>query len=358
VWWLASLAVAADGVPADAVVLDVGVHLDAGGLDGIATDGAAGQCTVSTARIVCPATSTVTFRWGRDDGYVLLDLAGQPVALDPGERAVALVLTPAQRAELDALVLGATSGDDPTARAAAVDGLHVWTWRSGTGPLQPTAPVPFGPGWLADRARDSAWQVRNAVIPLARDFRDDERKDEVASVLLGLSEDRNIRVRKAALAGLRGAVKDGMIPAMEAWNRCIDAAREHGSAGKAAATTLARLHPSLRDEPVDAALAVARTLDANPDTAWKVWSAWRVEVPFRSDWATKLITSTPGIDKKLVIHWSETSPDELAAIIRAWEPMEPHSDRFGVLRGYLVGVQAPAVRAALGLTDPPKDERR
>jgi hypothetical protein len=311
----------------DTVTLRVGVHRDAGGIVGVAADGAAGQCAVNAASLSCPALGPVTFRWGPSDGY---ELVGDAV-LEPGQTGTAFVLRPEDAATLDRLRSDVLA-DDPLVRRAAVEALHEWTWAAGYGPLPSTGPVPVPPGWLLERLDDRDWRVRRALVDVSRDFRDHEREAEVEEVLLALAADRNPKVRRAGLAALGAASREDLVDPIAAWERALAAVEETGGRGRAAAGTLAKLSTVLDAPQVDPVVAVERTLAYHPEQAWRVWGAWRNEVPLRRDWLELLLKTTHGLHRGLLRDWAARDPAGLQAVVQAWEPTEPHSDRWRVIQ--------------------------
>lgn len=340
------VALAAEPDEIGLVTLEVGVHRDAGGILDVAADGTAGQCVVQAARISCPAHGAVTFRWGRSDGWALV---GDTV-LQPGEVGEAFVLRPEHERLLQGWLDTAANDDDPLARRDAVEALWPWLFHASWGPLPSTAPVPVPPGWLQLTAKDPDWRVRIALIQVARDFRDPRRAQEVEDVIWQLTHDRDKHVRRAALIALGHAARADLVGPEIAWARALESVAERGAPGRAACGTLARLVTELEpNETIDPAAAVERVLSFHPEQAWRVWGAWRHHVPYRTAWADQLLRTTNGLHKGLLLHWAETEPAQLAAAIRAWEPTEPHTERFRALQLMLDTAQDPALRAALAL---------
>jgi hypothetical protein len=311
----------------------------------VAADGAAGQCLLSLSRLTCPATDPVTFRWGPGGDWAL---HGDTV-LAPGGSGVAFVLDPVSKAALDGATAEAEHAADPIVRREAIEALQAWTWRSAGGPLPSTAPVPLPDGWLLARSDDGDWRVRRAVVDLATWMRDERRAAEVEATLQKLADDRNPKVKKAAIASLSRAARADMVNAIDAWEVAMEGVHEPNARGRAAAGSLARLSTELTAEEVDPVAAVEVLLHEKPEQAWRVWAAWRDDVPFRDDWVLLLFRETNGLHRGLVRTWAERNPKELAAAVTAWEPSAPHSERYDVLAAWLSDTDDPALRAALGL---------
>lgn len=348
------------------VTLWVGVHADAGGVNDIAADGAAGVCAVAPSRIVCPATGPVTFRWGPGGPWALTG----DTTLAPGERGVAFVLAddatggdveralragevtaddvrtafavgaPApSRGGLDALAEVAVADPRADVRRAAVEALQPYTWRASWGPLPGTAPVPLPEGWLPRVIGDRDRAVRRQAAALAGELRAvaDEPlaaalAAEAQAAVVAAMRDPDAKVRAAGLRAASRAVRGDLLPAEAAWRDALARVPAPGAAGRAACGTLARLARSA--EPgavVDPAVAVELTLAHHPELAWRVWAAWRDEVPFRRDWALQLLRTTIGANDALVRHWAEHDRAAFAEVVAAWEPGEPHSERWRVI---------------------------
>lgn len=366
---------------AGTVTLDLGVHVDAGTVADVATDGAAGQCTVAPAALVCPASGPVSFRWGPESPEWALS---GDVVLQPGERGTAWVLAPdaaradelarldratvtaadvdrlfhragtdvpqaPSRAMLDALV-GLHDHPDRLVRRRVVDALLRWSWRSSLGPLPPTAPVPIAPGVLAALSRDEDPGVRRRVAVLIRHLRPCHLSGEAEEALARLWVDKHEGVRAAAIRTSGRAHLANATTVEEAWDRAMLGVRQPGPPGRASAATLAYL-ATVREphDVLDAPAAVEETLTHHPDQAWRVWSRWRDEVPYRGDWALLLLRDTWNLNPALVKHWARTEPAALAATLRRWEPSPPHSRRFEVVARLLGEVEDPELRDALGL---------
>lgn len=366
---------------AGTVTLHVGVHRDAGSEYDIAADGAAGQCVVVPTRISCPALGPVHFRWG--PGGVTWSLQGDTV-LEPGQTGTAWVLAPegaheAERASLrgdeldrDALrtlwvrtgsnqppvpslgmlqeVLALGWHPDPEVRLTVLDGLQLWVRHTAADPMPPDAPSLLPVGFLAAMASDRDERVRVRVVRVLRDLDEPVHAEEAGALLSELSRDRNKRVRRVAHAALSSAAWNEQLPPVETWQRALAAVPESEARGRAACGSLARLAKVLEpSDEVDPAEAIELVLHHHPERTWRVWAAWRKQVPFQRAWADVLLRETLGLRKDLLVHWSQESPGELAEALKAWEPAEPHSQRWEIIRSWLVGAEDPALREVLGL---------
>lgn len=341
------LALAAEPQESGLVTLRVGVPTAAGSLADIAADGASGLCTSSPGRITCPATESVTFRFGLDGPYSLVG----DVVLAPGDSGVAFVLTPEQKSSLDAMISASTDAALPADRRRALGELRAWTWSVSIGTLPPDSPLPVPHGWVANIADDPDPTVRRVLVDVLRDLRDPDGtyRQEASDALFALADDRDKRVKVAATATLAFASKQGIVAPLQAWAHAVDRAAKPDAAGKASAITLAKLHGYVDPHDVDVPAALAIVLEHHPEQTWKVWGAWRKEVPLKEDWALTLLTTTTSLHQGLLKQWAKAEPDKFAALIERWEPGEPHSTRYDVIREWLTDTNSPVVRAALDL---------
>jgi hypothetical protein len=368
-WCLSALAIAGT------VTLDVGVHRDAGSAYDLAADGAAGQCSVGSEWIACPADGPVTFRWGPGGSW---QLTGDTV-LEPGERGVAWVLGPHQPM-LEQLLHPATAtpqsvrdatvrrGDhvppppsfdvveqlialldhpDKGVRRAAVEGLSPWVAGTPMDFLPIDAPNPLPAGIYEQLAGDPDVGVRRRLVWMLRDLRPNALTDEARMVLAHLLLDPHQGIRRAAIASLASASKQDFIAPDLAWRRAIERVPLEEGPGRAACNTLAKLHGDVED--VDADSAVELVLTHHPERAWRVWSAWREEVAFDAIMAERLLRHTVGMDRKLLRHWSDTHPADLALVIARWEPAAPHSERYALMATALDATTDEQLRDVLGL---------
>lgn len=358
---------------AEDVRLHVGVHAAAGDATRVRADGATGPCVVEPSWVVCPAAGPVRFSWAGDAAFALTG----DLSLAPGASGTAWVLAadmpalpdPLRADDLVAAFSTVARPDGlprPTAaallalptlaregtldvRRAAVDVLHDWTWRSRVGPLAPGAPLPIPAGWLTAMADDDDFRVRIALAELCRDLRADPSPGEIEATLVALTSDPHPNVRQAALRSLVDASRATFVRPGVAWRESIAAVPEPGAPGRVASQSLARLAPALDPEDTDAVYAVALVLEHHPDAAWRVWAAFKERVPFQADWALTLLRGTKGLNQGLVRYWSRTSPTELAAVIRAWEPGPTHSKRFALVRDAVQKTRDVDLKAAVGL---------
>jgi hypothetical protein len=368
---------AALALAADVATLHVGVHRAAGTVLDVAADGAIGQCTVGPARVSCPADGPVRFRWGGDPDFAF---SGDTEA-GPGEVAAAWVLAteesvapwrarlavpteavvrqvfvgaggaepPAASAGLVDDLVALTRHADPLVRRAAVEGLVPW-WRcTASDPLDVDAPEILPPGLIVTLASDPDMRVRRMLARNLRDVRSPRLQAEAWNAMMRFEADRP-PVERAALASMNSMVRAGRAPAEEAWVRAMEAALDPGPPGRAAANTLAWLARSLDPSAdVDPAAAVDRVLSRHPERAWKVWYAWRDAVPFHGDRAALLLRTSVGLHAGLLRFWADTDPSGLAAVVRAWEPAAPHTERFAEAATALSQVAEPDLRSALAL---------
>jgi hypothetical protein len=359
--------------------LHVGVHREAGTVYNIAADGADGMCTVQPARISCPASGTVTFRWGPGGDW---ELTGQ-TQVAPGEIGRAFVLAPdaKRQQELEQLTadgvtperirelfLVTSAAPAPPSRAmiaqlgnladhpdaqvqrAVIDALVPWWRHTAADPLPQEAP-PILPGGLIRRlSRDENVRTRRRMANRLREVRQGHHQEEALNALLELTEDRG-PVQRAAMASLSLRARAGTVPAEIAWQRAMLQVQEPGPPGRAAANTIGHLGravgaPTSIIDPVE---GLRRVLQHHTERGWSVWLSWREHVPFERAWVDLLLRNTVGLSEGLVVHWAEAHPEQFAEALRAWEPGPPHSDRFEQVIGYLSDSPNPAVRGSLGL---------
>lgn len=360
--------------------LHVAVHHEAGTIYDIAAEGADGMCSVQPGRISCPASGIVRFRWGPPGDE--WELVGE-VAVPPGEIGRAYVLAPDEAREdglarlddavvtpeaIRELFLGTTERPAPPSRAmlsrlvelaqhsdpqiqrAVIDALVPWWRRTAADPFPPEAPAILPDGLITRLARDDNFRTRRRIANRLREVRQGAHVEEALQVLVELTDDR-APVQRAAIASLSVQARAERVPAEVAWERAMRQVREPGPPGRAAANTLGHLGgvlegPSGDIDPVE---AVSRTLQYHTERGWNVWSAWKEHVPFDRAWVDLLLRNTVGLSTGLVKHWSESSPDDFAEALSAWEPGPPHSPRFDEIRSHLARTPHPAVRDALQL---------
>lgn len=372
---------------AETAVLRVGVHRGAGSVSDVAADGAAGLCVPGPSTIACPATGPVTFRWAGDPAWTLVGAT----VVAPGEVGEAWILPPDTARTAEIAALGAPTADvvrallvrdgaheiaapspgmldrlwtlaehpDPLVRRALVDALMPFIRHTASDPFPAEAPPVFPPGLLADLAVDEDFRVRRRLAVTLKEVRTTDVSppwlvDEVHAVLVELLDDR-AAVQRAAISTLSQSAWEGVVPAEDAWIEAIERVRIPGAPGRAAAGTLARLAASLEPGPhVDPQLAVRLVYEYQRERTWAVWSAWREHVPFDRARAEVLLRDTLGMNGRLLRHWAEEDPAALAAALRAWEPVAPHSTRFGIAARALEATQDPALRDALDLPALPR----
>jgi hypothetical protein len=395
---------AGDAVPGYAV-LHVAVHRDAGTLSGVAADGASGQCRpLGTARLACPASGPVTFRWGgerwvlwgavRDpdptDGAVLRGAgpaAPGPLVVSPGEVGVAALFPPTGMRDDDrrtlraaptpeavrqlflrtgdrpiapatpglfADLLALTQHEDPLVRREAMRGLMPYVRHTASDPFPADAPSLLPPGFLQRMATDEDPRVRRRNGALLREIGPaDTLAGPAETTLRRMLQDAHPSVRRQAIAIWSAHAREGgEDEAVEAWNAALERVPTEGAPGRAACNALAKLADSVDPEAVDVDGAMALVMEHHPERAWRMWKAWREELPFDAGRAGFLFSETVGLSERLIRDWAEDEPDALAAVLVAWEPTEPHSERWGVVRGWLATrTDHPRLREVLALGD-------
>ncbi len=339
------------------VHLHVGVLRSAGDLGSIVADGAAGQCVAGPATLSCPARGPVTFRWMGDPAYAWFG----PDTASPGETLIAFVLATDATVStpLVALASGATvdlvrdvfvggGGDeppplspgtlsallrltehpDPLVRRATIDGLVPYWRRTVSDPLVAAAPDLIPADVLSRLATDVDPRVRRALASRLRDVRAPGAVAEATARMVAFEGDRP-GIERAALSSLSVAVRDGRVPAEDAWERALRSVSRPGPPGRAAASTLAwcadRLQPGPSVDPTD---ALDRILLAHPERGWTFWSEWRAHLPWSEAAALRLLRDTVGMNASLIRHWAAYQGDALALAMAKWEPSAPHSTRW------------------------------
>ncbi len=366
---------------AGTVTLHVGVHREAGAVYDIAADGADGQCSVGPARLSCPASGPVTFRFGSGGDW---ELFGNDV-LEPGATGTAFVLATEEsrkdaRAQLSFAVtpekvraLFVRTGEshppppspgmledlerlvrhpNPLVRRAALDGLVPYWRRTSSDPFALEAPAVLSAGLIERLSTDSDHRVRRRLAASLREVNAPGRPlaDESREALLRLVTDSRSGVQRAAMASMKIASEHETLPGEFTWSKAIVRVASSGPPGRAAANTLAFLAKDLEpSKTVKPAEAVQLTFHFHTERTWNVWSAWREHVPFRRDWADSLFRDTLGLNGRLIRYWAKNEPAALAQTIEAWEADPPHSKRFTMVGEILAGESDSRVRAALEL---------
>jgi len=373
---------------AGTVTLHVGVHREAGTVYDIAADGADGQCTVGPARLSCAASGPVRFRFGGGGDWELFG----DVVLEPGATGTAFVLAPEAsrteaRAQLSFAVTpekvralfvrtgenqppapspnmiadleGLVTHPNPIVRRAVIDGMVPYWRRTSSDPLPLEAPSLLAPGLIEQLAVDSDGRVRRRLAASLREVNAPGRPlaGEANAALLKLVGDPRTGVQRAAMASMKLATRNDALPGELTWTKAMRRVESDGPAGRAAANTLAflarDLEPSQTVNPSDAVLV---TFHYHRERVWKVWNAWRTQVPFRRDWVDSLLRDTLGLSGGLIRYWAETEPEAFAQALEAWEPEPPHSKRFLLVAELLASEPDPAVRQALELAPLPVDD--
>ncbi len=387
-------------------VLHVAVHRDAGSIVDIAADGASGQCRVlGTSRLACPAEGPVTFRFGAPGwtlwGALRSDVpveepdaavgAGPavpgPLTVGAGEVGVAVLFPPEGSREADRRLLAAeptpeavrslflrtgdrsiepvtaglfadllalTSHEEWTLRREAMRGFVPYVRHTASDPFPADAPSLLPPGFLQRMAGDEDHRVRRRTGALIREIGpEDPLASPAEATLRRMLVDRHPSVRRQAIAIWSAHLREGgEVEAVEAWNAALERVPHEGAPGRAACNALAKLADSVDPADVDVDGALALVIEHHPERAWRVWKAWRAELPFDAVRASYLFRETVGLSERLIRDWAEQHPDELAVVIREWEPTEPHSERWGVVRAWLATrTDHPGLREVLVLDD-------
>lgn len=368
-----------EAIGADAVVLWVAVHRDAGTLTDVAADGASGLCTAEVAWIRCPAASgPVTFRWGpagRGD-WVLSGQAPDgtwregPVQLAPGAGAVAVVL-PSDRARSgeiarldpstvtpgDVRDLFVRTGDhpvfppspgqlralaalvqhpDPAVRRELPDAVLPWVRHTNEDPTPLGSPPVLAAGTLIGLARDEDPAVRRRIAARLRDVRDGPDTSSEVSLALSWLVTAGGGAQRAALVAMGARGKEGDEPALETWRVARVRMRDDGAPGRAAVKTLAALSTQLEvGGEVDPGAVLREVITLHPERTWSFWWAWRRDLGFDEELALRLFRETVGWSPSLLQFWARSAPDELEATLRRWEPGPPHTTRWLDLVGSL-----------------------
>ena len=369
--WTLWFALLAQGAP---TVLHVGVHQHAGTTHDIAVDGADGLCTVTMTQVTCPATNSLTFRWGPPGTE--WTWVGDTV-VEPGQTGTAWVMGPEDEAQpcLERLTSLRTDGGqdraqwiracaegvgpdaprttrllldhfleqaldpDPDVRVAVIDAL-VPLWRhTASDPYPPGSPSLIPEGLIARWATDAHSRVRRRLANRLRDVREPPLAEEMMSALENLTEDRR-PVSRAAMKSMDVLALDERTPAVWAWNRAMGMVSNPGPPGRAAANTLAHLKQELEpSEMVVPRDAIQVVLSFHPERAWGVWYAWRGEVSFHRPWVDTLLRDTVGLSRRLLQHWAKTQPLELAEAIGEWESGPDHTERYREVCDALASVE-------------------
>ncbi|NCG20197.1 MAG: hypothetical protein GWP91_14405 [Rhodobacterales bacterium] len=368
---------------AGTATLHVGVHRQAGGVYNIAADGATGLCVAGPARISCPAEGTVHFRWGGDAAW---GLTGE-VDVAAGEVGVAHVLAieSSRVAERELLATNVTRDvvhalfvaapglpalppsegmvhdlerlarhPDPHVRRAVIEGLVPFWRHMSTDPFIADAPEILEPGLITLLTSDADVRVRRRMAARLKELRalDPGQVAEVDAALSRLVSDVKPTVQKAALTSLKVATAQGVTAAEQSWNKSMARVPTPGAPGRAAANTLAFLaKETVSSDRVVPQEAVELVLLHHREKAWKVWFAWRGDVPFNRANVDILLRDTVALHRGLMRYWARVEPIALADAIRAWEPHAPHSGRWNVSRTWLADTDVRALRDALELVD-------
>jgi len=364
---LLGLFLVATGHGAEVAALHVGVHREAGTILNIAADGADGQCWTARERLLCPASQPVTFRYGGDGDWVVV---GESVVA-PGATGVAFVLAdPAARAdEITRLARGTVTADDvrdlfvrtgdhPVAppsmemldalfalvdhpdsavRKAVIDALVPWWRHTASDPLPADAPQLVPGGLITGLARDRDHRVRRRLANRLREVNEPgEPLQAEAREALVLLASQVGGVQRAATTSLSLQARAGRANAVQTWQLSMERVTTPGPPGRAAANSLGRLAAELEpSDVVDPERAIELVFVHHRERTWNVWGAWRHHVPFDADRLARLLRETEGAHRGLLRHVQEHHPEELQDILASWEPAQPHSERYRMIRGML-----------------------
>ncbi len=326
----------------------------------------------------------MTFRWGPNEDWVMV---GQ-TTVEPEQVGVAYVLAPDSRhadvrAQLSSEttpeavrqaflrtgdrpllpismalftdLLSLTEHDDFRVRRETVRSLIPYVRHTASDPFASDAPTLIPEGLLLRLSEDPHPGVRRKTGALIREMGPEDPHSSEADVVLGrLLKDGNRGARRIALGVLtnRATERPGGDEPLEAWNAALARVESAGAPGRAACNGLAKLHGEVEPADVGAHGALALMLVHHPERAWRFWGAWKAEIPFDGARVEVLFGQTIGLHAGLLNHWAVENPTELADSIERWEPSEPHSERWGVVRGWLEPVASePRLRASLGFVD-------
>lgn len=343
-------------VASDAI-LHVGVPTAVGTPGDLTVAGASGPCTTDEAHVVCPATSPVTFSWSGPDHTLVGD-----VSVAPGSVGRAWVLARPSRtrdavAELETLTggeidrttllgvrrllvytsdwtpplpsaelldahLALARHPDPKIRREAVEGLFPWVAGTPFDPFPVTAPIPVPEALLRDLAVDPDKGVRRRLAHQLRTPRPDLSRDLARELLRILLDDPHPGVRRAAVVALPEAVDREVFDAEDAWMRLLSFVPRPRPDGRAACNQLARMRPRLdrAGVTVDPVPAMEAVLAHHPERAWKLWLAWKDDLPLEPRWIRRLLHDTTGLDLVLIRHWAVADRELLDAIVEDWQP--------------------------------------
>jgi hypothetical protein len=369
-------------------VLHVGVHGDAGTEYDIAADGAAGQCDVRHARVICPAEGPVHFRWGpsEPDGWVLIG----GTTVNPGQTGVAFVLIDddLRTEEIQALSLDRATPEivrdlffdtsdhaieppsmgmlqalfelrnhkDPMVRRQLIDVLSPWWRHTASDPMSADAPQLIPPGMVMQMALDDDKAVARRLANRLRDVNmpGEPLQAEAQQALHFLaSRPDSMRPATASLALLSRAGRSNI---EESWIAALEGVVTPGPRGRSSANALGRLASvATPSDVVDPERAVALVFQHHRERTWNVWFAWREHVPFDAERLAVLLRDTVGAHRGLIKYFGENNPEALAEVLARWEPAEPHSTRWALVTAPLGEIENPALQA-LFPEDPDEDQ--
>lgn len=210
---------------------------------------------------------------------------------------------------------------DPRVRREALEGLHPWLAGTPFDPLPMNAPMVLDGAALDRLLDDPDPGVRKRLARILRDARPAMPRDQVRAHLERLLRDPHAGVRRTALVALPDAVDREVLPAVDAWAHIVGFLPRSRPDGRAACNQLARMRSRLAraGAQVDVEAAFEQVLRHHPERGWRVWSAWRRELPVREAWMARLLDDTVGLDRALIRHWHETAPEVLDRALERWQ---------------------------------------
>jgi hypothetical protein len=240
-------------------------------------------------------------------------------------------------------------------RRAVVDAFFPLMRDTASDHFWPHAPDIVPHGLLLRLTQDPDRGVRRRLALLLREGRSGLLDMERQVALRILATDPVVAVRRGAVAALPRAVQLEVISAELAWMEALGRVPLRFGPGRAAVGALARMAKTVEpSEAIVPQVALDLTMRYHPERAWVFWAAWREELPFHAGYAERLLRWTSGLNPALLRAWAESSPGELAPVVKAWAKGRASSARFELAQTYLATVQHPELREALRL--PPLED--
>jgi len=368
---------------ASQITLQVGVYRGAGSLSDIVIDGEVPICEETPTELHCQSASPLTWRWHGDSAWELV--GDMPV--EPGQTGHAWILAadatrteqqqtlasdnvtaqqirdlfvrtgdhhpdPPSSSMLQELV-ELTTHRDKAIRREVVTAMQPWFAGTPQDPMARTAPLFFDESLLMRFARDSDPGVRRRLLHILRDLHPSVSRDLAHTIMVRLTRDRHAGVRRAAMATLRQMPRLNIMTDEEVWKRAFQVLPDPGPPGRAACNTLASLAKRLPvSNSVNPAQAIRLTLKRHPGRAWRLWTAWRKQVPLTASMGRYLLLHTVGLSEPLFKTWAKEQPALLTSLLQEWEPQAPHTGRWHTIRSWLANVQDTDLRVLLQLPLP------